>query len=480
MIAWLFACTVAFAQPDPRVEARERFDRGLGLFDEGRYDAALAEFQRAYELSPSYRILYNLGRVYAETRDSVRAVDALERFLSEGGASIERRRRAEVDALLAEQRARVSRVWVRTNVPDAQISIDGALALAADGTPLRTPLREPIRVTAGRRLIGARATGHEAAERALELPGGVEETLALELLPLASEHAVVRIESSLRAVRIVVDGLDAGVTPLEDGIRLPPGRHTIEARRTGYTTERRDVVVEPRSDTSVRFDLALDPSPQPSELGRVELRIPRASHSLSLDGRTVVGRSFEAPVGEHVVVLEVADRETVRTIVNVPSEGIVELEPELEWTATARDQRIASAGVLRTLGWIGIATGAALFFGLGPVVVYGLEQISDADTEIARLDHLNDTCGSNPRPECFPPGTMTQYDWPALALAEDAHRTNWIVGSATAGWIAVAGAALVGTGIALLVVAPSDEEIDASARFEVTLGSGSLSLTGAF
>jgi hypothetical protein len=479
VIAWLFACSIAVAQPDPRVEARERFDRGLALFEEGRYDAALAEFQRAYELSPSYRILYNLGRVYAETGDSVRSVDSLERFLSEGGASIERRRRTEVDALLVEQRARVSRVWVRTNVPDAQITIDGALALGADRSPLRTPLREPIRVTAGRHLIGARATGHEAAERAVELPGGVEETVAIDLLPLASEHGLVRIESSLRAVRVLVDGVEAGVTPIDHGLRLAPGRHVIEAQRPGYVSDRRELEVEARGDVSVSFELALDPDPDPSEVGRVQLRVPRASFTLSVDGRDVTERSFEVPAGEHTVLLEVADREPVRQIIDVPAAGVLELEPALVWTADAREERIGDSQTLGTLGWIGISAGIALFFGLGPVTVYGFEEIAAAEAEIEYAQLMNILC-RNPDLSGCKDAAGEPIGWRARFDAAVARRQNWIITSALTGSFAIVGAVLVGTGIALLVIARSEDEIDADANLRLTLDAGALSLSGAF
>lgn len=478
MIAWLLTCSIALAQPaDPRVEARERFDRGLTLFEEGRYDAALAEFTRAYELSPSYRILYNVGRVYAEAGDAVRSVDAFERYLSEGGSAIERRRRTEVESLLAEQRARVSRVWVRTNVPDAQISVDGGLVLGPDGAPLRTPLRAPIRVTAGRRLIGARAPGHEAAERPIELPGGVEETVAIDLLPLASEHGLVRVESTLRQVRVLVDGIDAGVTPLAEGLRLAPGRHRIEAQRPGYASDTRELVVEPRAEITVSFDLARDPTPDPEHLGRLELRIPRASFALEVDGRDVSTRSLELPAGEHDVLLEVADREPLRTVVDVPATGILELEPALVWTASAREDLLASASVLRTLGWIGVAAGSALFFGLGPAFVYGLTQIDEAEDEIDRLQTMKMRCQNPALPGCIDPATTRQYDWDGLTRAQETRRNNWIIGSASAGWTAVAGAILVGTGVALLVVAPSEDEIDAAASYRVSLGPGSLSLS---
>ncbi|MEO7096362.1 MAG: hypothetical protein ABI175_24095, partial [Polyangiales bacterium] len=39
-----------------KAEAKTRYDKGVKLYGEGAYEAALVEFQRAYDLNPSYKI----------------------------------------------------------------------------------------------------------------------------------------------------------------------------------------------------------------------------------------------------------------------------------------------------------------------------------------------------------------------------------------------------------------------------------------
>src|SRR3954470_7819868 len=51
------------AQSEKVKEATTRFERGLALYDDGDFDAALVEFNRAYSLSPTYKILYNIGKI---------------------------------------------------------------------------------------------------------------------------------------------------------------------------------------------------------------------------------------------------------------------------------------------------------------------------------------------------------------------------------------------------------------------------------
>src|SRR5271165_5504294 len=80
----------AFAQPSPtedvKSEARERFDRGLRLFNDGDNAGALAEFKRAYDLIPNPTVLFNMGLVYAAMGRPVEAVDVLDRVVADPGS----------------------------------------------------------------------------------------------------------------------------------------------------------------------------------------------------------------------------------------------------------------------------------------------------------------------------------------------------------------------------------------------------------
>ena len=55
-------------------EARQRRDRGLKLYEDGAWDAALSEFQRAYDLAPTYKLLYNLALAHRQLNDYAAAV----------------------------------------------------------------------------------------------------------------------------------------------------------------------------------------------------------------------------------------------------------------------------------------------------------------------------------------------------------------------------------------------------------------------
>src|SRR5688572_21286235 len=69
------------AAPEPsaeaKQEARERFNQGLALFEDGDYGLALIEFERAYAVVPDYRVLYNIAQVNIQLGRYAKARHAL-------------------------------------------------------------------------------------------------------------------------------------------------------------------------------------------------------------------------------------------------------------------------------------------------------------------------------------------------------------------------------------------------------------------
>ncbi len=118
-------------------QGRDHFARGLARYHEGDFGGALVEFQRAYDVAPSFRILFNLGQTAYELRDYAGAVTAFTRYLTEGADRVPQERRAEVEKSLRDLDQRVGRVEISTNVPGAELSIDG---VHVGTSPLSSPV----------------------------------------------------------------------------------------------------------------------------------------------------------------------------------------------------------------------------------------------------------------------------------------------------------------------------------------------------
>lgn len=68
------------AEDKARVEeARELAKRGIAAYDIGKYRKAIKMFERAHELAPDARLLFNIGKAYSMLGDSA-CDDALEYF----------------------------------------------------------------------------------------------------------------------------------------------------------------------------------------------------------------------------------------------------------------------------------------------------------------------------------------------------------------------------------------------------------------
>jgi tetratricopeptide (TPR) repeat protein len=87
---------VAPAESPKLEDAQRRFQRGIELYREADFNAALVEFKRAHEMVPSYKILYNLGQVSYQRHDYAGALRYFRQYLDEGGAAIATDRRLEV------------------------------------------------------------------------------------------------------------------------------------------------------------------------------------------------------------------------------------------------------------------------------------------------------------------------------------------------------------------------------------------------
>lgn len=160
-----------------RRDASAHFRMGVGLYEEGDFQGALAEFERANQAAPSPVVLYNIAQTHLALRDYVAASDALAQYLELGGARIPAARREEVRAQLETLTMRIGRIRVVCNVDDAAITIDGR--------PVgRTPVAQPIRVSLGRHQIVIRAPMREPDERTVTIAGNTEIEVAVEFPPI--------------------------------------------------------------------------------------------------------------------------------------------------------------------------------------------------------------------------------------------------------------------------------------------------------
>jgi tetratricopeptide (TPR) repeat protein len=172
--------------------ARGHFEEGLDRAHAGRYEEALQQFLLAYEKSPHFAVLYNVGQTYIALERPLEALSALERYLKEGGDEIPPDRAARVNKQIALQRAQVGELRILVNVPGAAIELDGKLAGNA-------PLLEPLHVAPGTHLLSVTAPERLPILRSVTVAAGQTLDLTVELAPPAAPQPEPATPTSARS-----------------------------------------------------------------------------------------------------------------------------------------------------------------------------------------------------------------------------------------------------------------------------------------
>jgi hypothetical protein len=154
--------------------AATHFHHGVSLYKDGDYEAALVEFRRAQELSPNYRVLYDIGQSLYLLQRYAEALEAFEAYLAQGGTQLAPARRASVEADLKALRGRVGYLEIVVNVEGADIRVD-------DRVVGRSPLAQPLLVSVGHRKVSVVKSDRVPVERFIDVAVGDRTKLAFDL-----------------------------------------------------------------------------------------------------------------------------------------------------------------------------------------------------------------------------------------------------------------------------------------------------------
>lgn len=176
---------------DSLQQAGEHFAEGVRLFHDREWHRALLEFERAYELAPDYRVLYNVAICRRSVEDYAGAFHALVRFLAEPSLSGERR----LDALelLDEIRPALAQLRVASVPAGAQVRI-------ADAVVGTTPFSSPVVVNPGQVTVVLSEAGFLEVVRQVDLRRGEVAELDIPLTPVVgARHETATQAASSRA-----------------------------------------------------------------------------------------------------------------------------------------------------------------------------------------------------------------------------------------------------------------------------------------
>jgi hypothetical protein len=152
--------------------AEERFEKGVSLFKNDDFDAALVEFKAAYKLKSHFAVRYNIGITLYKLHRYEEAFEELQAYLFEGGGQVGDERRKEVVEILGELKSLVGVLEVNCGVEEAQLFVDGKEVDSWE-----------MSLEVGEHSIEVRAPGYEPFTTTIELPGGSTLKVDAELVP---------------------------------------------------------------------------------------------------------------------------------------------------------------------------------------------------------------------------------------------------------------------------------------------------------
>ncbi|HTQ06000.1 MAG TPA: PEGA domain-containing protein [Polyangiaceae bacterium] len=165
-------------------EASDHYEAGLALYADGEFKRAAIEFDRAYELVPNYRALYNIGQVRIQLHDYARASKALKAYLKEGGDKIDPERKKSVSDDIEMLATRTATLAIESNEAGAEVLVDGELA----GT---TPLAEPLLLDTGDHHIAIHKDGFDTREETITLASRDSQSLRIDIQRTPAERSPV-------------------------------------------------------------------------------------------------------------------------------------------------------------------------------------------------------------------------------------------------------------------------------------------------
>ncbi len=165
-------------------KAKIQFNQGVELYNDDDFEQAAIAFERAYELKPSYRILFNIAQTENERKHYAAALKAYHRYLKDGGDQIEAERRAEVEKEFTRLKALVGGITVKTDIKGAVVFVDGF-------RHAETPFTRPILVDLGEHEVLIKRGTEELHRETIKVAGCQKVVVDLEAGVSEETHAQV-------------------------------------------------------------------------------------------------------------------------------------------------------------------------------------------------------------------------------------------------------------------------------------------------
>ena len=290
------ATTVSPAAPsdsenERKEQARERFNRGIGLYDKQAWAAALAEFIEARKIYPTWSATAWAAQCLKNLARFDEALDMYAVLVNDYGDKLPPEAKKRALEEFESMRKLVGNIEIEGAIPGAAIYVDRQ----ARG---EYPLLSPLRVAAGSHLVKVFVEGYEPFETQIDVAGSTAKRVVAHLRKLDSTGILRVVEQQEQKLDVVVDGIVVGKTPLS--LRIAPGEHVVFLRgeeKLGTLPAR----VEVRGDNDAPLRLIAEPLE-----AELELKLEPFDALIAVDSVTLGKGAWSGRVKPGLHTIEVA------------------------------------------------------------------------------------------------------------------------------------------------------------------------------
>lgn len=233
--------------PEGQYEAR--MAAGRTAYSRGDYEAAVSEFQAAFEAKADAAALYNIAKSYERLARYEEAIDYFEQYLE-----LEPNAPDRVDV---EETIRRLRKAIRERFQDLTISSDPAGAdiyLDDRNGEIIGQTNFTVKVTPGPHTLYLELNGYESVERQFVMPDDKPLALDFKLTPLSDVGELV-INVEQEGARIFVDGAIVGLSPYRQKKKLEKGPHQVQVELPGFNRYSQEVIITKDETTVLDVEL---------------------------------------------------------------------------------------------------------------------------------------------------------------------------------------------------------------------------------
>ncbi|HXX66257.1 MAG TPA: PEGA domain-containing protein [Polyangiaceae bacterium] len=299
------------APPAPPANEKVELAAGDAAAHSKDWSTALAHYQAAAHVAPGARAemgaadaLYQLGRLGE-------AYDAYTQVLTTYGSRLTAADRALVTGRLKDLTGKTGWLSVRVAEPGANVEVDGH---SIGVSPVPALLRVPV----GPHVVRVTKDGFTPVETRGDISADGKQVVDITLVRAATQGHLI-VQSTGESVRVLIDGVDVGVTPWEGDVA--PGPHDVTGRTSTAIAPLQKINVVAGTSSSVALAAS-------SISAHLQIRTSDGQGLVVVDGSPKGQGAFAGDVapGQHTV--------TVSRDGYQPYQKALTLAPQETWAET--------------------------------------------------------------------------------------------------------------------------------------------------